>query len=93
MQVKEQVLYLLLGSAGAWLSIRVCAVGLPFKEPTPKVELLCVLLVQVVICFVILERKALQAVINPLVTPLIDPPYVSGDLPSGQLVGPGSVML
>lgn len=73
LRIMEQVLYLLLGSADAWISIRVCAVGLPFKQPTPKVELLSVLLVQVVICLVILEREALQAITNSLVTPLVDP--------------------
>ena len=56
------MVYLLLGSAGVWISIGICAVSLPFKQPTPKVELLGVLLVEVVICFIILEGETLQAI-------------------------------
>lgn len=63
---KEQAMYLFLGSMGVWISIWACAVSFPFKQPTPKVELLSVLLVQVVVCFFILEGEALQAITSPL---------------------------
>ena len=59
-------MYLLLRSACVWISIGICAVGFPFKKPTPKVELLGVLLVEVVICFIILEGETLQAITCPL---------------------------
>lgn len=54
------MLYLLLASSYVWICIS--AVSLPLKQPAPKVELLSVLLVQMVICFVILEGQALQAI-------------------------------
>lgn len=64
------MIHLLLGSASVWISIRVCASGFPLKEPTPKVELLGVLLVEVIICFIVLEGETLQAT-SPFCKPLV----------------------
>lgn len=55
------MLHLFLTPVPVWISIRVCAVGLPLKEAPSKVELLSVLLVQAVLLFIILERQTLQA--------------------------------
>ena len=57
---KNLMVYLLLASSHVWISVRADAVSLPLEQPAPKVELLGVLLVQLLICFIILEGEALH---------------------------------
>lgn len=54
------MVYLLFASSHVWIGVRATVVSFSLEQPTPKVELLGVLLVQVVICFIILEGEALQ---------------------------------
>lgn len=58
------MVYLLFASSHVWIGVRATSVSYSLKQPAPKVELLGVLLVQMVVCFIILEEEGLQEAIT-----------------------------